>query len=151
LLLNARVSHTVSRRIWGRRTGCVEGHGPPDSNVPDDGYATCSRWFGESRFTPSQHVLYHISFPRAFNIVAWQETYGNRWLIIIPIGHGCFGNSSVSGSLVPSFCMQMYVNCLKSLAPSRSLLATSPTSMRKPGLKAVTLLAWAVSKSASVM
>ena len=61
------------------------------------------------------------------------------------------GNSSVSGSRVPSSFMQMYVSWRKSRAPSRSLFETLPTSMRKPGLKAVTGEDWVVLKSASVM
>jgi hypothetical protein len=50
-----------------------------------------------------------------------------RWLIMIPLGHGCFGNSSVSGSRVPSFCMQMYVNWRK----SRVRRSCSTPSVRK--------------------
>jgi len=69
--------HITSYMTCGILTGCVAGHGPLLSNVPDVGYATWLLWSGLSMFLPSQHV-------------------GKVITDRIPLAHGLPGSTTVS-------------------------------------------------------
>jgi hypothetical protein len=58
-------------------TGCVPGHGPPDSNDPLAGYATWSLWLGLSRSLPFQHLFSISSISLSFGEMANLRREGN--------------------------------------------------------------------------